>query len=415
MADPTRDNCEAKNSTMFSSEEAFRFAPIPILIEDWYSIKKCVDELKGRGITDLGSYLDEHPTVIDQLRSLHTFVDANDATVELFGAQSRDEFLSAARALLPASRPSNSQVLRAIFSGTKTCQGERILKTFDGRTVPIVWRCTLPEEDEKFRRLHFYAFDVTEYKENSDRIQVLRAEAAHTARISLVGQLAASVLHEVSQPLSSTLISIDAAMSWLDRAVPDTGEAMAALSEAAQWANQTSQISKRLRGFITRAPVVPSRINAGEVVEAALFILGPEVTSKGVALRREIDANVEVYADRVQTQQVLGNLLANGLHAIETSTGDVKRELTIAVRKTDSGMVVFEVGDTGNGISDTVSSSLFEAFCSAKADGMGLGLTISKAIVEAHGGRIWVAASDQSGTRFCFTLPSRPMPMQGSA
>ncbi|WP_354677528.1 PAS domain-containing sensor histidine kinase [Cupriavidus plantarum] len=398
---------------MFSSEEAFRFAPIPILIEDWYPIKKYVDELKERGVTDLGRYLDDNPTVIEQLRGLHTFVDANDATVELFGAQTREAFLSSARDLLPANRPSNAQVLRAIFSGAKTCQGERVLKTFDGRSVPIVWRCTLPEEDEKFRRLHFYAFDVTEYKENSDRIQVLRAEAAHTVRISLVGQLAASVLHQVSQPLSSTLISIDAAINWLDRDEPDTGEAMAALIEAARWANRTSQISTKLRSFITRAPVVPSMINAGEVVEAALFILGPEVTSKSVVLRREIDTNLDVYADRVQTQQVLGNLLANGLHAIESSTNDVRRELSIAVRRADAGMVLFEVGDTGNGISDTVSSSLFEAFCSAKADGMGLGLTISKAIVEAHGGKIWVATSGDHGTRFCFTLPSRDVPEHG--
>lgn len=396
---------------MFSSEEAFRFAPIPILIEDWYLIKKRVDELKSRGITDLIAYLDQNPRLIDQLRGLHTFVDANDATVELFGAQTREEFLQAARALLPASRPSNSQVLRAIFSGAKSCQGERVLKTFDGKTVPIVWRCSLPEDDEKFRRLHFYAFDVTEYKENADRVQVLRAEAAHTLRISLVGQLVASVLHEVSQPLSSTLISIDAAMSWLDRDDPDTGEAMAALGEAAQWASQTRQISQKLRGFITRAPVVPSLINAGEVVEAALFILGPEVTSKSVAIRREIDANVEVYADRVQTQQVLGNLLANGLHAIETSIGDVRRELTIAVRRIDAGMVLFEVGDSGNGISNTVSSSLFDAFCSAKSEGIGLGLTISKAIVEAHGGRIWVAESGLDGTRFCFTLPAQRVPL----
>jgi len=390
---------------MVSSEESFRFAPIPILIEDWYPLKQWVDGIKAAGVTDLAAFLDEHPDVIEQLRLRHSFVDANDATIELFGASSRHEFFDAARSLLPASRPSNAQVLQAIFDGAKSCQGERVLKTFDGRTVPIVWRCSLPEEDDKYRRLHFYAFDVTEYKQNSDRLQALRAEMAHTARISLVGQLAASVLHEVSQPLSSTLLSIDAAISWIDRSEPNIAEASSALQAAARWATKTSDVSQKLRTFIMRAPVRPAMNSANEIVEAVLFFLGPELAAKGIRIMKTIDPHLEVFADRIQIQQVLGNLLANGLHAIEGSPSDMRRELSVAVHATDPDFVQFEVGDTGAGISSSISTSLFDAFCSSKSEGMGLGLTISKAIVEAHGGRIWVTDSNPSGTTFCFTIP----------
>lgn len=400
---------------MLSSEEAFLFAPIPILIEDWYPIKKWVDALKDSGVTNLVTHLDAHPETIEELRGMHAFVDANDATVQLFGASSRADFFAAAKSLLPASRPSNAQVLHAIFEGRSDCQGERVLKTFDGRTVPIVWRCSLPKDDEKFKRLHFYAFDVTEYKANSDRLQALRAETAHTARISLVGQLAASVLHEVSQPLSSTLLSIDAALSWLERERPNTEEATAALHEAAEWASKTSDISQKLRGFIMRAPVLPSLTNAGEVVEASLFTLGPEAATKGVRISTAVDPHLDVFADRVQAQQVLGNLLVNGLHAIESTKGDGRRELSIAVHAVEAGMVQFEVSDTGSGISDGMSTTLFDAFCSSKSEGMGLGLTISKAIVEAHGGKIWVAVSGQAGTRFCFTLPAGTVPITSLA
>ncbi|WP_391857476.1 nitrogen regulation protein NR(II), partial [Vibrio cidicii] len=131
-----------------------------------------VKELKMAGVSDIDRYFDEHPQAVARLRALHAFVAANDAVVQLFDAESKEHFLQHAEILLPADRLSNSAVLRAIYENRTACQGERTLVTFKGRRVPIVWRCSLPKHEDGYRRLHFYAFDVTEQKENSDRLAV---------------------------------------------------------------------------------------------------------------------------------------------------------------------------------------------------------------------------------------------------
>lgn len=186
-----------------AESELFLSAPIPILIEDWSRVYRAIKELQASGVADIDRYFDAHPEAVSNLRALHSFVAANDAVVALFDAQSREHFLAHAQILLPADRLSNSAVLRAIYENKPACQGERTLVTFAGRTVPIVWRCSLPNDEEGYRRLHFYAFDVTEQKENAERLEALRAEMARATRVSLFGEMSASILHEVS-PVSYT-------------------------------------------------------------------------------------------------------------------------------------------------------------------------------------------------------------------
>ncbi|ESJ21490.1 histidine kinase [Cupriavidus sp. HPC(L)] len=391
-------------------DEAFQCAPIPILIEDWSGIKRWVDTLRASGVRDLDAYLDEHPEVIEELRALHGFVDANESTLALFGLASKEEFFAHARSLLPANRPSNSQVLRAMFQGKTACQGERTLMSRSGRAIPIVWRCSLPADSERYRRLHFYAFDVTEYKENDERLQALRSEMARTARISLAGQLASSITHEISQPISATLTSLDAALQWLGRATPDIGEAIEAIGNAARWTRDTGEICRNLRGFLARHPVRPALISAADVVESAIFLIASEAAARQVSITKAVHADVTVFVDRIQLQQVLGNLLLNGIHAIQGAPDNDRRTITVTVSRYQDNAVLFEVADTGHGIDASVAASLFQPFFSSKPDGMGLGLSISRSIVEAHGGNIWVASTSASGTRFCFTLPASGAP-----
>jgi hypothetical protein len=167
-------------------------------------------------------------------------------------------------------------VLRAIYDARPACQGERTLLTFKGRSVPIVWRCSLPKHEDGYRRLHFYAFDVTEQKEHSDRLDALRAEAARAARVSLFGEMSASILHEVSQPLSAVGSSAEAALRWLARDEPDIGEATAAIARAARWARDATEICRKIRGFIAKAPVQFVEFAASDAVHAALFWSRPK-------------------------------------------------------------------------------------------------------------------------------------------
>jgi signal transduction histidine kinase len=386
-----------------SESEFFLSAPIPILIEDWSRVYEAVKQLQAAGITDIDRYFDEHPEAVEALRSLHAFVAANDAVLSLFEAQSREQFLAHAKDLLPANRTSNSAVLRAIFENKPACQGERTLRTFTGKTVPIVWRCSLPKSEEGYRRLHFYAFDVTQQKESNDRLQALRAEMARASRVSLFGEVSASILHEISQPLSAARASADASLRWLGRDRPEIEEAMSAIRDAARWARDATEICRKIRSFVGKTPVQSIRFPAIESVNSALFLISPEANAKEIRVESLVDPTIDVLADPVQIQQVLANLLLNGIQAIDSGPAR-ERRLTVTVRR-DGAEAVFEVRDTGPGIEADEIELLFQPFYTSKADGMGMGLPVARSIVEAHHGRIWAQSEPGAGTCFGFTLP----------
>ncbi|WP_368612560.1 sensor histidine kinase [Paraburkholderia sp. BR10923] len=386
-------------------QELFRLAPIPILVEDWSEVKRRIDALRESGVADLDAYIEANPGLIDELRRLHSIVDANEATLSLFEADSKEIFHAWSRQLLPADRFSNSQVLRGMLLGHTSCQGERTLTSLKGRKVPIVWRCALPDKIEQYRRLHFYAFDVTEYKENSARLDALRAEMAHSQRVSTVDQLVASITHEIGQPLAAIRTAIEAAIRWLGRKEPHVTEAVAALRNAARWTDDTTEICRRLRGFLGNAPIQARRLDCAEIIESAMLLVAPEANAKSISLRKEVEPGLTAFADHIHVQQVLTNLLINSVHAIAARGRDGEAFVRVRAVSYSEMHVLFEVVDSGCGIDSADPQAVFQPFLSTKRDGMGMGLPISKSIVESHGGKIWVGSTGKTGTRFCFTLP----------
>lgn len=399
---PNADVAESVDSTQ---DNLFAVAPIPILLEDWSQVFEALLALQQSGVTDIDRYFDEHPDAVGDLRKLHRFLDANDAAVRLFEADSKDHLMAKARELLPANRNSNSSVYRAMFKRATACQGERTLVTFSGRKVPIVWRCSLPGNLEGYRRLFFYAFDVTEQKENRDRLEALRAEMARSSRVSLFGELAASILHEISQPLSGVRTSSDAALRWLGRETPEVAEAVRAIRDACRWAGDATEICRKMRNFLGKVPVRPVQFDAAEAVDSALFLVSPKANSEGILVETNVAPGIKVFADPLQVQQVLVNLLVNGIHAIDSVPAD-HRKLSISVEAYGADTTVFAVHDTGCGINSETLQSLFQPFFTTKADGMGMGLTIARSIVERHGGRIWAESQPGQHTCFRFALPA---------
>ncbi|PVX83654.1 sensor histidine kinase [Paraburkholderia unamae] len=387
-----------------SNYQLFLSAPIPIMVEDWSRVYQAIMDLRHSGIADLDVWFGSHPQAVADLRALHSFVEANDAVVELFEAGTKAAFFERAKQLLPADRTSNIAVYRAMFEGRDACQGERTLVTFSGKRVPIVWRCSLPKHEDGYRRLCFYGFDVTAQKESNDRMQAMRAEMARSARVSLFGEVAASILHEISQPLSATRTSADAALRWLQDDSPNIGQATEAIRDSARWARDATEICKKIRGFLGKVPVHSVLSSASGVVEAATFLISSEAKSKAVFIDRRLDADLSIFADPLQIQQVLANLLLNGVHAIDSAEGG-ERRLTVAASRTSSDEALFEVRDSGTGMTEETLSSLFQPFFTTKSSGMGMGLVVARSIVEAHGGRIWVESKLGFGTSFFFSLP----------
>jgi two-component system, LuxR family, sensor kinase FixL len=383
----------------------FSDAPIPILIEDWSKVFEALMALQGNGVTDIDRYFDEHPQAVGELRKLHRFVDANQAVVRLCDADSRAHFLTKAHELLPADRTSNSAVYRAMFKRRTDCQGEHTLVTFSGRTVSIIWRCSLPDSLEGYRRLFFYAFDVTEQKGNSARLEALRAETARASRVSLFGELAASILHEIGQPLAGARTSSDAALRWLVRDDPEIEEAVSAIRAARRWTQDATEICRKIRGFLGKEPVKSVPFDPTEAIDSALCLVSPEASAKGISIETNVALALKVFADPLQVQQVLVNLLLNGIQSMDFNSAN-PQTLSLSVQADGAGSVLFEVRDSGCGIDSEMRQSLFQPFSTTKEGGIGMGLATARSIVEGHGGRIWVESAPLQGSRFRFTLPA---------
>jgi PAS domain S-box-containing protein len=247
--------------------------------------------------------------------------------------------------------------------------------------------------------------EILERERANARLQELQLELFHAARVSAVGQLAAALAHEINQPLTAAVNSINAAKRLLAKAGNGPTSALAeVLNDASNQAMRAGQIIHRSREFIRRGETDKSVEDVATLIQEAgtLALIGSEAADVDVAFH--FDKNVSgVFADRVQVQQVLANLMRN---AVEAMAGKERRELAISTTLLDKNNVEIAVADTGNGLSPEMQERLFDPFVSTKRHGMGLGLSICRTIVEAHGGKLRCESNAGEGTVFRFTLPA---------
>jgi len=220
-----------------------------------------------------------------------------------------------------------------------------------------------------------------------------------------MGELAASIAHEINQPLGAIVGNADICMHWLKAENPDLDELREALSDIISDGHRATAVISRVRSLARKSPPQKTELDLNEVVIEVLALIGHEAQTKGVAIRSEQNGDAPiVHGDRVQLQQVLINLLMNGMDAM-SDVVEGERKLAVFTRRVDGGAVV-AVEDSGIGINSGEADKLFKAFHTTKANGMGMGLAISKSIIEAHGGRLWATANDGPGATFQFTLPA---------
>jgi len=221
-----------------------------------------------------------------------------------------------------------------------------------------------------------------------------------------LGELTASIAHEVNQPLAAIVTYGDAGLRWLNREVPQLDEVRSAVERMIDCAKLAGEVIARLRALSRKKTPEMVRLDINEVVNEVLFLIRREISMHQVLVRLDLDSPLpSVFGDRVQLQQVILNLLVNGIQAMAL-VDDRPRELLIRSRADNSEQVLVEVRDSGIGIDPEHVGQLFNAFFTTKADGMGMGLSICRSIIEAHGGRIWASHNDGPGTILHFTLPA---------
>jgi C4-dicarboxylate-specific signal transduction histidine kinase len=247
---------------------------------------------------------------------------------------------------------------------------------------------------------------MAEQKRTEEVLQVTRAELARAARITTIGELTASIAHEVNQPLAAVVANADACVAWLSREHPDMAEAQAAAERTTQGATRASEVIARIRSLITKSTPEKSRLQINQLIEQTAAVAEGQATRNLVTIKLELAPNLPlVLGDSIQLQQVILNLIVNGIEAM-TTVADRTRTLTLRSENQSDSQVRVAVQDSGIGLSEEVMSRLFESFFTTRAKGMGMGLSISRSIIEAHGGRLWAESNSSGGATFQFTLPT---------
>jgi PAS domain S-box-containing protein len=285
---------------------------------------------------------------------------------------------------------------RVLASGN-VLESEESIPHDDGLHAYIVIKSPLCDAEGKPYAVCSIGTDITEWKR-------LQADLTRANRVSSMGELSASLAHEISQPISAAVTNANSCLLWLSRDVPDLEEARAAASRIVQDGRRAGEIVKRVRLLFKQDTPQRELVDLNEIIREMVLLLHSESIQYGVSVPTKLAADLPaVMGDRVQLQQVLMNLMMNSIDAMKDMDG--RREIAIQSQN-DDGLVLISVSDTGVGLPPEQADKIFSAFFTTKTHGTGMGLRISRSIIESHGGRLWAADNSPRGARFCFTLPT---------
>src|ERR1700676_3970921 len=333
-------------------------------------------------------------------------IEANQAFLDIVGYGREDLVSDRLRwtELTPAEwRDADKQIIAELMAvGTLQPREKEYLRK-DGSRVPVLVARAIFEsnQDEGIA----FVLDLTERKQVEGALRDAQANLAHVARVTTLGELAASIAHEVNQPLTAVVANAEAGLRWLRRGTPDVDAACRSVEWIINDGGRASEVIRRLRALANKTSIEKVPLDVNDVVREAIALMRRELISHRVTLRTELTPALPIIlGDRVQLQQVIINLVMNGAEAMQSVT-DRPRELVIRSRQDETHRVLVSVTDCGVGISAENADRLFNAFFTTKSTGMGMGLSICRSIMEGHGGRLWATANVPYGATFQFTLP----------
>jgi PAS domain S-box-containing protein len=310
----------------------------------------------------------------------------------------------------PDDRASIKLVENELYKGNNAEYNYRVILP-DG-SIKYIGSVARPISNDSGQVIEFVGtvIDVTEHKraeEERERLRQLQADLAHLGRVTTMGELTASLAHEIRQPISAALTNANTCLRWLRRDNPEVEEAREATSRMIQDVTRAADIISRISLLFKKGAPQRELVDVNDLIREMIVLLHSEANRHSISIRVELAEDLpKVTADHVQLQQVFMNLMLNGIDAMKETTGG--RELTINSQQGDNEQLVVSVSDTGVGLPPEQVDQIFNAFFTTKPHGTGMGLRISRSIIESHGGRLWAADNSPRGASFCFTLPTEP-------
>ena len=334
----------------------------------------------------------------------------NRGAEELYGWSRAEAIGSVAHTRMQTVFPSSLEDLMSEVQRTGRWEGELVHTRRDGTTVVVASRWALrPAGPGHLAVVLETNNDITERKRAEDALDRARAELAHITRVTTLGELAASIAHEINQPLAAIVADANACLHWLDADPVPLAQVREALGAMVNDGNRAAEVLTRIRALLARSTVARQSCRPGDVVSEVLPLVRPQLSRQGVTLQVATEPETpSVLGDRIQLQQVLLNLLVNAIEAMREVPAERRRLVICAGRQTidDRLWAVLTVQDGGVGLDETEVARLFEPFFTTKPGGLGMGLSISRSIVDGHGGRLWATVNADHGITMHLALPA---------
>ncbi|SDA36170.1 PAS domain-containing protein [Sphingomonas sp. NFR15] len=386
--------------------QLFHAMPIALLRIDSRGSLAMFQESRRQGVTDFDAYLRANPAAFERALDTICIAEANEHAEKMFGDGTPRSILRPVRVFWQARPDTFRRILMARYSGRRDVIEETVVCGVAGQRVPVLFSMAFPINDPRLGNSLMGMIDMSGQIRAEAELRRTQARFADAARTSTTNELAASIAHEVSQPLSSIATNGATALRWLSKSPPDLRRAASRIQCILDDAERANVVISRMRDMSSGVLVERSDVDLNAVVREALLILNDEILAKAVEVRLHLDEELPTLpGDHVQLNQVMVNLIINAMQAMEKS-GSVRPAIDIVTRLLDDGWLALEVKDSGPGIGAAHLTRIFDSFFTTKSAGLGIGLAVSRSIVEAHNGSLLASNGGLGGAVFTVRLPT---------